>query len=211
MTKSKRSRGSGEVQTNSPAEPITIKIVVPKRLCGANPLAAWLNGGSGRRLGKLASDAATGEATLSPDELADLVDDFKDERPPPGLVQAVGSQLRGKRVRRQGAPKARQTSLEQIELLMLPEAYRLAREEVKEDRKKLSKQRGKPSRRQPAEPLPTISNIACELVRKRLPTLKHLSDRGLQNLVSEVKELLAEGDAAEDAEVETIILEFGPQ
>lgn len=211
MTKTKRSRGSGEVQTSSPAEPITIKIVVPKRLCGANPLAAWLNGGPGRRLGKLARDAATGEATLSPEELADLVDDFKDEPLPPSLVQAVGSELRDKRVKRKGAPKARQTSLEQIELAMLPEAYRLAREEAKEDRKTLSKQRGKPRRRQPAEPLPTISSIACDLVRKRLPTLKSLSDRGLQNLASKVKDLLAEDDADEEAEIETIILEFGPQ
>lgn len=211
MTKTKRSRSSGEVQTSSPAEPITIKIVVPKRLCGANPLAAWLNGGPGRRLGKLARDAATGEATLSPEELADLVDDFKDEPPPPSLVHAVGSQLRGKRVKHKGAPKARQTPLEQIELVMLPEAYRLARQEAKEERKKLSKQRGKPLRRRRSEPLPTISSIACELVKRRLPTMNHLSDRGLQNLASDVKEMLAEGDATEEAEVETIILEFGPQ
>ena len=170
-----------------------------------------MNGGPGRRLAKLASEFATGEATLSPHELADVVDDFKDEPAPPSLVHAVSSQVRGKRVKPKGAPKARQTLLKQIELLMLPEAYRLAYEEAKEERKNLSKQRGNPRRRQPAQPLRTISSIACELVKKRLPTLKHLSDRGLQNLASKVKDLLAEGDADEEAEVETIILEFGPQ
>lgn len=63
--------------------------------------------------------------------------------------------------------------------------------EAEAERKRLKEQGRRQSRYDDADRLPTASSIACNLVRKRLPTLAHLTDPSLKNEVSKVKKLLA--------------------
>ncbi len=155
-------------------------------------MAAWMNGGPGPLLRKLADEGAGGEVTLTPEELARLVDEFCDEPLPENLRIAVTQQLRGKRVRRQGAPKKRLASRDQVELIMLPGAYAEALRDAESEQGQLRERGLKRGRYDDCCKLPTASSIACAHIRKRLPTLEDQSDRSILNLVSKVKKLLAD-------------------
>jgi len=169
-----------------------IQLDIPQVFADAGPYAIWQKGGPGRLLRKLANEHAGHEVTLTPEELADLVEFFRGEPLPDSLRGAVVTQLRGKRLRRLGPPMKRQTSLQLVEYSMLPEAYSEALMEAEAERKRLKKQGRRQGRYDDADRLPTASSIACDLVRKRLPTLAHLTDPSLKNEVSKVKKLLAD-------------------
>lgn len=164
----------------------------PRALRGGHPMAAWMNGGPGPLLRKLAVEGAGGEVTLTPDELARLVDEFRDDPLPENLRIAVTQQLCGKRIRRQGAPKKRQASRDQVELIMLPGAYAEALKDAEIERAQLRERGLKRGRYDDARKLPTASSIACALIRKRLPTLKDQSDRSILNLVSKIRQQLTD-------------------
>ena len=163
---------------------------IPKALKTSHPYALWSKGGPGRLLRRLAVEAAGGEIRLTPEELADLVELFSEEPLPESLRVAVTAQLRGKRVRKQGSPRKRQSALEQVELVMLPGAYAEALKDAEIERTGLRSIGKKRGRYDDPNKLPTASSIACALVKKRLPTLKDQSDRSLLNLVSKVKKQL---------------------
>ena len=140
---------------------------------------------------RLAVEGAGGEIKLTPEELADLVELFRNEPLPENLRAAVTQQLRGKRVRKQGSPRKRQSALEQVELFMLPGAYAEALKDAEIKRSRLRDLGKKQGRYDDPSKLPTASSIACALVKERLPTLRDQSDRSLLNLVSKVKKQLA--------------------
>jgi hypothetical protein len=164
-----------------------IQLDRPQAFADARPYAIWQKGGPGRLLRKLANEHAGHEVTLTPEELADLVELFRSEPLPDSLCGAVVAQLRGKRLRQQGAPKKRESNLELVEYIMLPQVYSEAVMQAKEERKSLKKQGRKQGRYDDPNRLPTVSSMACDKVRKWLPTLSGYKDRRLQNLVSEVK------------------------
>lgn len=168
------------------------RLDIPQAFTDAGPYAIWQKGGPGRLLRKLANEHASHEVTLTPEELAGLVELFRGEPLPDSLRSAVVAQLRGKRLRQQGTPMRRQTSLELVEYIMLPGAYSEALIEAEAERKRLKQQGRRQGRYDDADRLPTASSIACDLVRKRLPTLAHLKDPSLKNEVSKVKRLLAD-------------------
>ena len=171
------------------AEPFVVKVVTPKSLAHIGIYGLWGPGGPGRLLSRLARDHASGEATLRPEELADLVELFKNEALPESLRQTVVLHLRGKRIRRQGAPKARQTGVELVELMMLPGVYAAAVEQAKADRDRLKQEAQTQRRRDPFPArVPPAGDLACDYVRKCLPTLKDLKNGRLKNLVSELKD-----------------------
>ena len=157
-------------------------------------MAAWMKGGPGPLLRKLAVEGAGGDVTLTADELARIVEEFRDEPLPESLRTAVTQHLRGKRVRRQGAPRKRQINRELVEFVMLPGAYAEALEDAKIERARLRDGGMKRGRYDDTHKLPTASSIACALVRKRLPTFKDQSDRSVLNLVSKARKLIAESD-----------------
>ena len=165
-------------------------IDIPRSFADAETYALWQSGGPGRLLGRLADEHEFDEVTLTPEELAELIELFRDEPLPDSLRGAVVAQLRGKRLRRQGPPIKRQASLELVEYIMLPAAYSEALMEAEAERKRLKEQGRRQGRYDDADRLPTASSIACNLVRKRLPTLAHLTDPSLKNEVSKVKKLL---------------------
>ena len=171
-----------------------IRLDIPQAFSNGDPDAIWREGGPGPLLRRLAIEQATGEATLTQEELADLVELFRKDPLPESLRLAVTDQLRGKRQRRQGAPKKRQTSNELVEYFMLPGVYDDALEDAEAERELLRKQGRKQGRYDDADRLPSACSIACKLVRKRLPTLDHLTDRSLMNEVSKVKKLLADAN-----------------
>lgn len=173
------------------------RLDIPQAFADAGPYAIWQKGGAGRLLRKLANEHAGHHVTLTPDELADLVELFRGEPLPDSLRSAVVAQLRGKRLRRQGPPIKRQTNLELVEYYMLPEAYSEALKEAEAERENLKKQGRRQGRYDDVDRLPTASSIACDLVRKRLPTLAHLTDPSLKNEVSKVKKLLADAHSDE--------------
>ncbi len=167
---------------------------VPKSLKSGRPYALWSKGGPGRLLRWLAVEGAGGEIKLTPEELADLVELFSDEPLPDNLRVAVIQHLRGKRLRKQGSRRKRQSALEQVELVMLPGAYAEALKDAEIERTKLRGLGKKKGRYDDPSKLPTASSIACALVKKRLPTLKDQSDRSLLNLVSKAKKQLVDED-----------------
>lgn len=159
-----KSRGTtSKPRSGSKAGQREIRLDIPKVFAGAGSYAIWETGGPGRQLGKLASEHAGGEATLTPEELADLVELFRGEPLPDSLRGAVVAQLRGKRLRQQGAPKGLQTSLELVEYIMLPEAYSEALMEAEAERKRLKEQGRRQGPYDDADRLPTASSIACDL------------------------------------------------
>lgn len=191
---SKARKTSSKSQGASKAGHREIQLDIPRAFSNGDPYAIWQEGGPGRLLSRLASEHTSGEATLTQDELADLVELFCDEPLPESLRQALVDQLRGKRLRRQGAPKKRQTNLELVEYIMLPGAYTEALKDAEAERESLRKHGRKQGRYDDADRLPTAGSIACNLVRKRLPTLAGLSDPSLLNEVSKVKALLSDSD-----------------
>ena len=104
----------------------SIQLDIPKALSKDGPYAIWKPGGPGRMLAQLAREHAFGESTLKPEQLAELVELFRDEPLPESLRKAVALQLKGKRVLQQGAPRKGQSAQAQCELVMLPYAYREA-------------------------------------------------------------------------------------
>lgn len=157
-------------------------------------MAAWMKGGPGPLLRKLAVEGAGGDVTLTADELARLVEEFQGEPLPETLRIAVTQHLRGRRVRRQGAPRKRQINRELVEFVMLPSAYAEALEDAKVKVTRLRDGGMKRGRYDDTQKRPTASSIACTLVRKRLPTFKDQSDRSIFNLVSKARKLIAESD-----------------
>ncbi len=172
-----------------------IRFDIPRAYSGGDPYAIWREGGPGHLLSQIARDHAYGVATLTPDQLAELVELFRDEPLPESVRQAVVLHLRGKRVRRQGVPKKRQSGRELIELSILPSVYDDALKRAESERSDLRKLGRKQGRYDDPDRLPTASSMACNVVRKTLPTLKAVRDRRLLNLVSEVRALLAEEEA----------------
>ncbi len=162
-----------------------IKIILPKSLGRGGVFDLWQNGAPVRLLSQLANDHYFKQPTLKRDELAQLVELFKDEPLPDSLREALISDLKGKRLRRQGAPKKRASVREYMELIMLPRAYALALEDAEIERSRLRTLGRKQARYDDPERLPAASDLAYDLVRKRLPTLKKVKKRRLQNLVSE--------------------------
>jgi hypothetical protein len=72
-----------------------------------------------------------------------------------------------------------------MELIMLPRAYALALEDAEIERSRLKTLGRKQARYGDPESLPAASDLAYDLVRKRLPTLKRVKKRRLRNLVRE--------------------------
>jgi hypothetical protein len=180
----------GSDSTGTPS----IRLDIPQALLKDGWYAIWKPGGCGRLLGQLAREHAFGEATLTPRQLAELVDLFRDEPLPESLRRAVARQLRGQRVLKQGAPRKGQTAQAEVELMMLPHAYLEAKEESKVERQQMQKSGRKQGRYDDPNRLPTVSSMACDKVRKWLPTLASYKDRRLQNLVSEVQGRLSGED-----------------
>lgn len=186
MGKSQRSR-------EQPVEPASLQVAVPEALRREGAYAMWREGGPGRLLGQLARDYATGEATLTPLQLAKLVELFQDEPLPDSLRMAVVGHLRGRRVRKQGARPKRLSAVEQVEQAMLPDAYAEALQEAEVERARLRSEGKKRARHGDPDKLPTATSLACALVRARLPSFASLSDRSLMNLVSRSRGELVEG------------------
>lgn len=193
----KARRSTSKSKDGPPVGDHEMKLDIPKALADAGPYAIWQKGGPGPLLRKLSNERVLGEATLTSEELADLVEHFRDEPLPESLRSALLAQLRGKRIRRQGAPKGRQTDLEVVELLLLPRDYEHALKEAAVEREELRKCGRKPGSYDDPNRLPTLSSLACNKIREWLPTLRGLSDRSIQNLVSRGRAILAEIDDAE--------------
>lgn len=193
MTPSKRP------PTNSSAEgataPTKICIDIPHALSNDGTYAIWKPGGPGRMLGQLAREHATGEATLTAEELADLVELFRDEPLPDSLRHAIVRHLRGKRLRRQGTPRKRQSAREQVELIMLPGLYDEALKDAKAEREDMRRTGCKQGRYDDLDRLPAASALALQKVREWLPTLTDLDDRRLRNVISEIRARLKDDEA----------------
>jgi hypothetical protein len=188
----KTRRAASKTQAKSQARDRGYQLIVPRALAEGGPYAIWQKDGPGRLLRELAKEHALGDATLTPEELAGLIELFRDEPLPDSLRVAVVTQLRGKRLRRQGAATKRQTSLEQVEYMMLPAAFDEALQEADAERENLKKRGRRQGRYDDTNRLPKASSIACNLVRKRLPTLSRLTDRSLQNEVSKARRVLTD-------------------
>ncbi len=196
MTKTKHSSASDPSRA---ARPKSICIDIPRAFSNGGSYAIWKPGGPGRMLGQLAREHATGEATLTPQQLADLLDLFSDEPLPDSLRTAITRHLRGKRKRLSGAPKKGTTNREQVERVMLPGAYKEALMEARAERSQLRTFGRKQSRYDDPDRLPTASAMALEKVRRWLPTLADRDDRRLQNMISEVRAELKDDDAGSAA------------
>lgn len=193
MTKSERSPINRPNGADSP--PTTLRIDIPRSFSNDGPYGIWKPGGPGRLLGQLAREHATGEATLTAEQLAELVDLFRDEPLPDSLRHAVTRHLSGKRLRRQGTPKKRQSTREQVELVMLPSLYDEALRDAKAERVEMRRSGRKQVRYDDPDRLPAATVLALQKVRRWLPTLADLDDRRLQNLVSEIRARLKDDDA----------------
>jgi len=167
-----------------------IKIIIPKALQSSTPGQPWQPGTPTRLLSGLAFDHFFEETTLTREQLAELVELFKDEPLPETLRAAVVADLKGDRSLKQGRKKARQTPLEQVELAMLPAAYDIALEDAVPEHERLKEVARNQPRRAPVMKIPTKRAVALELVRKRLPSLKGASDRYLCNLISDKRGVL---------------------
>lgn len=165
MTKTKHSSARDPLGA---ARPTSIRMDIPRAFSNGGSCAIWKPGGPGRMLGQLAREHATGEATLTPQQLADLLDLFSDEPLPDSLRTAITRHLRGKRKRLSGAPKKGTTNREQVERVMLPGAYEEALMEARTERSKLRTFGRKQSRYDDPDRLPIASAMALEKVRRRL-------------------------------------------
>ena len=196
MTKTKHSSASDPLGA---ARPTSIRMDIPRAFSNGGSYDIWKPGGPGRMLGQLAREHATGEATLTPQQLADLLDLFSDEPLPVSLRTAITRHLRGKRKRLSGAPKKGTTNREQVERVMLPGAYDEALMEARTERSKLRTFGRKQGRYDDPDRLPTASAMALEKVRRWLPTLADRDDRRLHNMISEVRAELKDDDAGSAA------------
>lgn len=187
--KSKRPQPTGK--TGLPL--ISRQFVAPRAFAGKT-FDLWSRGGPGRLLKQLSDEAAGGDVTLTPENLADLVDHFSEEPLPESLRNAVTQHLRGTRVRRGGAPGKRKSTRHQVELIMLPGVYAEALKDAETEQTRLRKSGSRRGRYDDPSKLPTASSIACTLVRTWLPTLKDQSDKSLFNLVSKVRKQLSNTD-----------------
>lgn len=158
---------------------------IPKKYQDAGPYAIWQPNGPGRMLAQLANEDSLGEITLRAEQLADLVEQFEDEPLPPSLRRAVVGHLRGKRLRRQGVSKSRQTALERIQLFVLPLVYDDALNEANKERKRLKESGRKQGRYDDPNRLPSASALACDMVRACLSTFAEVKNGRLLNMVTE--------------------------
>ncbi len=158
---------------------------IPKKYRDAGPYAIWLPNGPGPILAQLADEDSFGEFTLRAEQLANLVEWFQDEPLPPSLHRAVVGHLRGKRLRRQGVAKSRQTAFERLQLFVLPFVYDDALEESNKAREKLKASGLKRGRYDDPKRLPAASELACDMVRTTLSTFASVKNRRLLNMVSE--------------------------
>lgn len=171
-----------------------ITIVIPQALRGQGAHEPWRPGTPLRLLSQLASDHFLRQPTLTREQLAELVELFKDEPLPDCLRSAVVADLRGTRCRKLGRKQVRRTALEQVELIMLPAAYDEAMNDARAVRQRLKSEARTQPRRAPVTKVPTHRSIALDLVRRRLPSLAGMTDARLTNLVSEVRALLSAGE-----------------
>lgn len=179
-----------------------INIVIPRAFQSDVEGESWRPGTPIRLLSQLASDHFFKQATLTREQLAELVELFKDEPLPESLRAALVDELNGQRCRKQGRKHARQTGREQVELFMLPAVYDEAMKDAADERERLKSDAKNQPRRASVAKIPTHRSIALGLVRQRLPSLARMSDQRLTNLVSEVRAMLRMDDATEPKQVE---------
>ena len=160
---------------------------IPNKYRDAGPYAIWLDG-LGRILGQLENEDHNKEATLRAEQLADLVELFQAEPLPPSLRRAVVAHLRGKRPRRQGVAKSRQTALERLQLFVLPYVYDDALNEANKERERLKESGRKQGRYDDPNRLPAASALACDMVRTCLSTFAAMKNGRLLNLVTEERD-----------------------
>ena len=104
---------------------------------------------------------------------------------PPSLRRAVVGHLRGKRLRRQGVSKSRQTALERLQLFVLPLVYDDALNEANKERERLKESGRKQVRYDDPNRLPSASALACDMVRACLSTFAAVKNGRLLNMVTE--------------------------
>lgn len=187
MTESKSKRPRVRRSAEAGSTPVAIHIDTPRVFASSGPYAIWKPGGPGRLLSQLAREHATGEVTLTPEQLADLLELFREEPLPDSLRIAISRHLKGKRLRRQGSPKKRQTAREQVEVIMLPGTYEEALKDVQAERERMRSTGRKQGRYDVPDRLPAASVMALDKVREWLPTLAGLDDRRLQNMITEIR------------------------
>lgn len=162
-----------------------IRVVVPNACKSDNGHVPWQAGAPSRLFCQLALDHAAKQPTLTCEQLAELVDAFKDEPLPESLRSALIDELTGQRGRKQGRKVRQHTALEQVELAMLPGAYDEAMQDAQKVRAGLKSDAQNHPRRSHKTEIPTQRELALNLVRTRLPSLSSFSDPRLTNLISE--------------------------
>lgn len=167
-----------------------ISIVIPKACKRDGSLKPWHARMANRIFFQLAMEHTTQQATLTREQLAELVDAFKEEPLPESLRLALIDELMERRGRKQGRKEIQHTALEQVELAMLPGVYDEAMQDAKNERACLKSDAQNQPRRSPETEIPTQREIALQLVRERLPSLSHFTDQRLRNLISTQRGLL---------------------
>ena len=179
-----------QAPNNKPNGRSSRRFVIPKHLSSGGTFSIWGASGPGRLLSRLANEDALREREpqpLTPIEIAELIELFKDEPLPPPLRSLLVRELLGERNFLPG-PKGVRTQREIIEMALLPSFYKEAVADARLQREGLKEtERAKP-RRAKLERVPTVSKLAADLIRTWLPTLKHLSDKGIANKVSALKD-----------------------
>jgi hypothetical protein len=146
----------------------------------------WGPGGIGPLLSRLRREYRGDNDLGNPltgDELAGLLDHFKDEPIPSALRVILQHELRGKRKKKPG-PKPVRTAVDHIEDTLFPLYYTKGLFIGAKLRTWL-KQRQKKQRRN-ARPynIPTARHYACHHVRKWLPKFRDMTDASISNLLS---------------------------
>jgi len=174
-----------------------IKILIPQALKTDVEEESWRPGTPILLLTKLAIDHFFKQPTLTRDQLAELVELFKDEPLPDSLREALVAELLGKRRRKSGRNSVRRGYREEVERVLLPCVYDHAMEEVRGIRERLKSEAKKLPRRAAVSKVPTRRSIALDMVRDRLPSFADVNNGRLTNLISEVRTLLCDGDGLE--------------
>ena len=178
-----------------------ISIIIPKAFQSSKPSQLYKPGTPGRLLVRLARDHFCKQPTLTREQLAELIELFKDEPLPDTLRAAVVADLNGNRSLKQGRKEIQLTLLELVEMVMLPTTYDMAMEEAAHERERLKAVARDLPRRTSVMDIPTKRSIALDLVRKWLPTLKGKSDRSLSNLISNVRRTHKDEAAIENSDI----------
>jgi len=185
----------------------TCKMIVPQSLKHVGMHELWKSGGPGRLLSRLRSEAQAWEMATDPslseevrkyahrklsqspltnDELAELVELFGQEPLPASLNALLTMELRGERKFAPGA-KGVKSTLEQVELLMLPRVYPTALAKARSERQRLKKIENNKPRREHRQKVPPAFEIAIDIIKEHFPTLKHMSAKSVANLISRLK------------------------